>query len=271
MGHEPPRRCPAGAAEVPPKAAAPEGRRPPFGGVIFLPLSQRGEAMAISIGRRQFISVLGGAAVAWPLAASAQRSDQARTVGILSGASETDKVTQARITAFQKALEGLGWTAGHEVRFEVRWSGGDEARARNSAADLVKLAPDVILSHGTSSIAALKPATQSIPIVFVIVNDPVAQGYVPSVAHPGGNITGFSYIDFSTIGKALQLLKEAAPGVSRIGFMFNPDDYPYYEVYLRSLQEQRQALSLDVTAMRVHSDTEINNVIATFATQLGGG
>jgi ABC-type uncharacterized transport system substrate-binding protein len=135
----------------------------------------------------------------------------------------------------------------------------------------VKLAPDVILAHGTSSIAALKPATQSIPVVFVIVNDPVAQGYIPSVARPGGNITGFSYIDFSTIGKALHLLKEAAPGVSRIGFMFNPDDYPYYEVYLHSLQEQRQALSLDVTAMRVHSDAEIGDAITRFAMEPGGG
>jgi ABC-type uncharacterized transport system substrate-binding protein len=221
--------------------------------------------------RREFIRLLGVSAAAWPLVARAQQTDQTRLIGVLMGASENDPVSQARLTAFRNALQELGWTEGRNVRFEVRWSGGNVDRAHAFVAELVKLAPDVILSHGTFSIAALKPATHSIPIVFVIVNDPVAQGFVPSVGHPGGNITGFSFLDYSMIGKALELLKEMAPAVTRVGFMFNPVDYPYYEVYLHSLQEQRQALSLDLTAMRVHSDAEIEAAITPFAAEPGGG
>ena len=130
----------------------------------------------------------------------------------------------------------------------------------------MKLAPDVILAGGTSSIAVLKQATRSIPTVFVIVNDPVAQGFVSSVAHPGGNITGFSYIDFSMLGKALQLLKLVAPSIDRVGFMFNPDTYPYYEVYLESLRSQHQELALDeLIALRVRSEAEIKQGFAALA------
>jgi len=218
--------------------------------------------------RREFITALGGVAAGWPLAARAQ---QPRLIGVLMGASESDPVSQARLAAFRSSLQELGWTEGRNVRFEARWSGGNIERARAFAAELVKLAPDVILSHGTLSIVELKSVAQSIPLVFVIVNDPVAQGIVPSVAHPGGNITGFSFLDYSMIGKALGLLKEMAPAVNRVGLMFNPDDYPYYEVYLRTFQEQRQALSVDVTAMRVHSDAEIEAAINLFAAKPGGG
>jgi ABC-type uncharacterized transport system substrate-binding protein len=221
--------------------------------------------------RREFVALLAGLVAARPFVAHSQPADQSRLVGVLMAAGENDLVSQARLTAFRDAFQELGWTEGHNVRFEVRWSRGDINRVRTFAAELVKLAPDVILSYGTSAIAALKPATHSIPIVFVVVNDPVAQGFVPSVGHPGGNITGFSFLDYSMIGKALGLLKEIAPSVTRIGFMFNPDDYSYYEVYLRSLQEQRQALSLDVTAMRVHTDAEIEGAITPFAAEPGGG
>jgi hypothetical protein len=157
--------------------------------------------------------------------------------------SENDPVAQAQLTAFRKALQEQGWTEGRNVRFEVRWAAGEIERVRKYAAELVQLAPDVILGNGTPVLAALKQATRSIPIVFVVVNDPVAQGFISSVAHPGENITGFSFMDYSVIGKTLQLLKQIAPSVTRVGFMFNPDDYPYYEVYLRSFQQQRKALS----------------------------
>jgi putative ABC transport system substrate-binding protein len=186
------------------------------------------------------------------------------------GASESDPVSRTHLAAFRSAIQDLGWTEGRNVRFEIRWAGGDIEQARPLAAELVKLAPNVILAHSTLAVAALKQLTQSIPVVFVIVNEPVAQGVVPNVAHPGGNITGFSYVDYSMIGKALGLLKEIAPAVTRVGFVFNPDDYPYYEVYLRTFQEQRQALSLDVTAMRFHSDAEIEAAIKTFAAAPGG-
>jgi putative tryptophan/tyrosine transport system substrate-binding protein len=222
-----------------------------------------------SIYRRELFALLGGGA-AWPLAARAQQTEQTRLIGVLMGASESDPVSRMHLAAFRSAIQDLGWTEGRNVRFEIRWAGGDIEQVRAFAAELVKLAPNVILAHSTLSVAALKQATQSIPIVFVIVNEPIAQGVVPNVAHPGGNITGFSYVDYSMIGKALGLLKEIAPAVTRVGFIFNPDDYPYYEVYLRTFQEQRQALSLDVTAMRFHSDAEIEAAIKTFAAAPGG-
>jgi putative ABC transport system substrate-binding protein len=219
--------------------------------------------------RREFLGLVGGA-VATPRAALAQQANLTRVVGILMGPSE-DSISQARLTAFRNTLQELGWTEGRNVRFEVRWAGGDIARVRTFANELVKLAPDAILSSGTSAIAALKQTTRSIPLVFVIVNDPVAQGFVSSIAHPGGNITGFSFMDFSTISKTLQLLKQVAPSVNRVGFMFNPDSYPYYEVYLDSLRGQRQEVALDVEALRVHSEAEIKQAFDGFAGPPGAG
>jgi putative ABC transport system substrate-binding protein len=220
--------------------------------------------------RRDLIAGLGCAA-SWPLLARGQQASQTRLLGVLMGTAETDRTSQDRLHAFRDALQQLGWAEDRNLRFEVRWSSGDVDRVRASAAELVKLQPDVILSFGTSAIGALKPATSSVPIVFVVVNDPVAQGYVPNLEHPGGNITGFSFIDYSMIGKALGLFKQMAPTVTRLGFIFNPDDYPYYEVYLRSLQEERKALSLDVTPMRVRNDVEIEAAIARFSAEPDGG
>lgn len=215
--------------------------------------------------RREFITLFSGIAGAWPLPARAQPAGQTQLIGVLMASRPDDAVSEARLTVFRNGLAELGWIEGRNVRFEIRHGSGDPNRVRAGAAELVKLAPAVIFSYGTSSTAALKAATQSIPVVFAVVNDPVAQGYVPNVEHPGGNITGFSFIDYSMIGKALGLFKQIAPAVMRIGFLFNPDDYPYYEVYLRSFKEQRGALGLDVMAMRVHSDPEIDTAIAQLA------
>jgi putative ABC transport system substrate-binding protein len=144
-------------------------------------------------------------------------------------------------------------------------------RLHSLAAELVERAPDVILAQGTPVTAALKQITQSIPIVFVIVNDPLAQGYVPSVAHPGGNITGFSYIDFPIIGKSLELFRQLAPAVRQVAFMFNPDSFPYYNNYVSSLQEHVRRLSLDLAPARVHSDAEIEAAFRKLATEPGSG
>jgi ABC-type uncharacterized transport system substrate-binding protein len=206
-----------------------------------------------------------------PFATRAQQADRMRVVGVLMSTSENDSISQGRLTAFRNALQELGWTEGRNVRFEVRWSSGDINRVRTFANELVKLAPDVILANGTPNIATLKQTTRSIPLVFVIVNDPVAQGFVSSVAHPGGNITGFSYMDYSMLGKALQLLKQVSPSVNRVGFMFNPDTYPYYEVYLDSLRGQRQELALDLTALRVRSEAEIKQAFEGLAGAPGAG
>jgi putative tryptophan/tyrosine transport system substrate-binding protein len=220
--------------------------------------------------RREFITLVGSAAACWPLVAFAQQSEKVRLIGVLSGAVEKDAVTQKRLAAFRDGLAELGWIEGRNLRFEIRWSGGNVERMHGLAAELVSLNPDVILAHGTAAIAAMKPATTSIPTVFVVVNDPVAQGYVTSVGHPGGNITGFSYMDYSMLGKALGLLKEIAPGVLRSGFIFNPDDYPYYDVYLHTLKSERQTIGIDAMPMRVHSDAELEDAVAKAAAEPGG-
>jgi putative ABC transport system substrate-binding protein len=220
--------------------------------------------------RRDLITLIGGAA-AWPLAARAQPGERVRHIGVLMALAESDPVGQMRIEAFRQSLKQLGWSAGSNLRIDYRWAGGDIGRMRNYAAELVALAPEVILANGTPVIAALKRATRSIPLVFVIVNDPVAQGFVTSVAHPGENITGFSYMDYSVVGKEIALLKEAAPGVTRVAFMFNPDTYPYYEVYLRSLLAAPAPLSLEVIPAQVRSEAEIETAITTLAATPNGG
>ena len=221
--------------------------------------------------RREFITLLGGAAVAWPLAARAQQQpDRVRRIAVLMGTAESDPDGQARFNIFRNGLQELGWTEGHNLHIEHRWSAADINRIRVQAAELVALAPEVILAHGTAVIAALKQATSAIPIVFVIVNDPVAQGFVRSVARPGGNITGFSLVDYSVIGKSMELFKQLVPGMTRAGFMFNPDTYPYYEGYLRSFQSTLQGLSLEVTGARIRSETEINQAIGKLA-ETGSG
>ena len=214
--------------------------------------------------RREFLGVLSGAAMPWPIAARAQQGDRLRVVGVLMSPKQ-DSITQANVTVLRNALQELGWSEGHNVRLEVRWSVGNIDRMRTLANELVKLAPDVILAIGTPAIATLKQTTRSVALVFLIVNDPVAQGIVSSVAHPGGNITGFSYIDYSVLGKAQQLLSEVGPGLKRVGFMFNPDTYPYYETYLRSLHGQRQGVDPGLTALRVRSAAEIRRALEGLA------
>jgi putative tryptophan/tyrosine transport system substrate-binding protein len=229
--------------------------------------------------RREFITLLSGAAVGWPLAARAQQpavtvmppTGGVRRIGVLMGQADGDPVAQARLAAFRQALQALGWSEGRNVRFENRWSGGDIGLVRAYAAELVGLQPDIILAAGTPVIAALKQATRSVPLVFVIVNDPVAQGFVSSVAHPGENITGFSYMDYSVVGKGMELLTRAAPGVTRVGFMFNPDTYPYYDVYLRFLLAAPLGFPLEVMPARVRSEAEIEAAITKIAEAPAGG
>ena len=220
--------------------------------------------------RREFITLFGGAAAVATSPLTALTQERVRLIGVLmAGSDGRDQPAQTRIAAFRSVLQELGWSENRNVRFEIRWAGGDVGRTRAFAAELAAMAPDVILAGGTTAIAMLKQATSSVPLVFVVVNDPVAQGFVASIAHPGGNITGFSYIDYSVIGKALQLLKQVAPNLSRVGFMFNPDAYPYYETYLKSLGEERQGF--DLVPLRVHSDDEIKQAFASLAATPGAG
>jgi ABC-type uncharacterized transport system substrate-binding protein len=163
--------------------------------------------------RRAFITLLGGAAAAWPLAARAQQTQRVRRVAFLHPYAENDPEVLARIVAFRQGLEALGWIENRNIHIEHRYASGDLARIQAYTAELVRSAPDVIAASSTAITAALKQATDTIPIVFSAVNDPVGQGFVASLSRPGGNITGFSFIDFPLIGKWLERLKEIAPGV----------------------------------------------------------
>src|SRR5215472_2155878 len=205
--------------------------------------------------RREFITLLGGAAAAWPLAARAQQHERVRRLGLLMGTAD-DREGQARVTALKQGLQELGWTDGRNIQIETRFGGGDAGRIRAHAAELVALAPDVLVGNATPDIRALRQATSSIPIVMAAVNDPVEQGLVSSLAHPGGNISGFMFIDFQMVGKWLEMLKEAAPGVSRAMLMFNPDTSPHYYLYLRSFEAVPRSIAVEVTAAPVRNAAE---------------
>src|SRR5262249_20197569 len=167
------------------------------------------------IGRREFIALLGGAAAAWPLAARAQQPERMRRIGVLMPSAADDPEFQARITAFLQGLAQLGWHDGRTVRIHPRWGAADADRVRKYAAELVALAPDVILANSSAAIAPFLQATRTVPIVFTAVADPVGAGYVDSLARPGGNATGFLVWEYSIAAKWLELLKEIAPGVTR--------------------------------------------------------
>jgi ABC-type uncharacterized transport system substrate-binding protein len=220
--------------------------------------------------RRQFITLLGSAAAAWPLAAWAQQPERMRRIGLLM-ASADDREGQARVTPLKEGLQELGWTDGRNIQIETRFGGADVGRIRAHAVELVALAPDVLVGHTTPGTRALRQATSSIPIVMVAVADPVEQGYVSSLAHSGGNITGFALMDFQMVGKWLEMLKEAAPGVSHAALMFNPDTSPYYYVYLRSFEAEPRSIAVEVTAAPVRNTGEIEEAIAKLGREPGGG
>ena len=222
-----------------------------------------------SMRRRDFITLLGGAA-AWPLAARAQQGERMRRIAFLHGLAENDPEAKARVAAFREGLETLGWRENRNVRIEHRFSGGDIARIQAHVAELVSSAPDVIAAGATPVVSALKQATRTIPIVFSVVNDPAGQGFVASLARPGGNITGFSYVDFPMIGKWLEILKEVVPGVRRMTLMFNPETAPYYPVFLRDFAAAAP-LAAELSATPVRSETEIETAATAFAREPGGG
>src|SRR5262249_33552726 len=172
--------------------------------------------------RREFLGALGGLTAAWPLAARAQQRERMRRIGILVSYAANDPQAQARNAAFLQGLQQLGWTVGHNVEIEYRWSGGNIDDTRKYAAELVALAPDVIFVPGSAAVAALRQATRAVPIVFALVADPVGSGFVDSLARPGGNVTGFSWVDFGIGAKWLELLKEIAPNVTRAAILRDP-------------------------------------------------
>jgi len=220
--------------------------------------------------RRKFIALAGGA-VAWPLAVRAQQANRVRQIGMLISVAESDPVGQRNAAIFRQSLRELGWTEGRNLNIERRWAAGDVVRSRDYAAQLVGLGPDLIVAVGTASVAALKQATRSVPVVFAIVNDPVAQGFIASMAHPGGNITGFSFLEYSMVGKSLEMLKQVVPSLTRVAVMFNPDTYPYYNVFPRSFEGTARMLSLEVKAAPISTPAEIEETIAGLGGQQGSG
>jgi putative ABC transport system substrate-binding protein len=219
--------------------------------------------------RREFITLLGGAA-AWPMAARGQQRERMRRIGVLIGRDENDPEGKPRYSAFTQALADLGWTDGRNVRIDLRWEGADTDRIRALAQELVGLQPDIILTDGTPATAALQRETQTIPIVVANMSDPVASGIVSRLNQPGGNITGFSGYEASLGGKWLELLSEMAPGLKRVAIMFNPDTSPA-SAYMPSLETAARSLKLVPTIAPVHSDAEIETAIIALGREPGGG
>src|SRR6516165_10993111 len=220
--------------------------------------------------RRQVLTLLGGAA-AWPLAARAQQPTGIRHVGVLLNLSENDVEAKRLVTAFRDGLAQLGWADGRNLRIDYRWAGGDVGRIRTFAKELVELSPDIMVGYATPSVAALQQQTRSIPIVFLSVTDPVGQGLVASLAHPGGNITGFAVFEISLGAKWLEALKQIAPDLKRVTTIFNPETAPYYRLYLRAIETAAASGALEPMVAEVHDDTEIEAKISALARTSNSG
>jgi putative ABC transport system substrate-binding protein len=221
--------------------------------------------------RRELITLLGGAAAAgWPLAARAQPSERMRRIGIIPPTSETDPETQARLAAFRQGLEQFGWKEGRNIRFEYRWPVGDAELIKKHAAELVALAPDLILVGITPGVQALKRETRTIPIVFANVADPVGSGLVPSLAKPDGNVTGFTAVEYAIVGKWLELLKEIAPGIDRVALIGNPE-IVFTKSFQRSLEAVAPSFAVKPVAAEVRDAADIERAIDVFAREPNGG
>ena len=229
-----------------------------------------GEEVPISgIKRREFVTLLGGAAAAWPLAARAQAP---RRVGVLMPFSAHDPEVKNLLVGFAQQLQHLGWTDGGNLRIEYRWTGGDSQRLQAYAKELVDLKPDVIFTRSTPATSALLKNTRSIPVVFAVVSDPVGEGFVASLARPGGNATGFTNAEDSLTGKWLSLLKQVAPAINRLGFVFDPKLAPGGGAYYTGLIKTAAASSGVLPfAMPVHDTDDIKRSIDDFARSPDGG
>jgi putative ABC transport system substrate-binding protein len=222
--------------------------------------------------RRDFIALLCGAAVPliglWP---ARGQSDRLRRIGVLSSFAETDAEAQVWDAAFRKRLDELGWIAGRNVRIDYRWGAGSVDRLQPLARELVQLNPEVLLAVTTPATAALQHETRAIPIVFAIVSDPIGSGFVTSLANPGGNITGFINIEGSLPGKWLDLLREVAPGTTRVAFMFNPQTAPYAGYYLDTFRTAAAASAITPIEAPIRSAAEIETVMNSLAREAGAG
>ena len=221
--------------------------------------------------RREFITLLGGAAAAWPLAARAQQPERMRRIGVLLPAAADDAVFQTRVAVFLQELALLGWTVARNLRIDIRWATADAAEIRRHAAELAALAPDLILATGDSTVPPLLQATRTVPIVFPVVMDPVAAGYVDSLARPGGNATGFMVFDYGLSGKWLELLKEIAPGVKRVVVLRDTIANVTGLAQLGIIQAMAPSLRVEASPVNLLDAGEIERAVAAFAHTPDGG
>jgi putative ABC transport system substrate-binding protein len=219
--------------------------------------------------RREFITLLGGAA-AWPLAARAQQAERMRRIGVLVGATADDLDAQARVGAFVQRLQQLGWIDGRNVRIDFRWPAGSADDARKYAAELVTVAPDVILAGGGSTLVALLQATRAVPIVFAFVADPVGAGFVDSLSRPGGNVTGFTQFEYSLSAKWLELLKEVAPRVTRVAVIRDATTIGGVGQFA-VIQYVAQSVGVEASPVNVRDASEIERAVTAFARSPNGG
>ena len=218
--------------------------------------------------RREFITLLGGAAAAWPVAARAQQPERMRRIGVLMNVASDDAEGQARLAAFHQGLQQLGWTVGRNVQIDYRWAAGDTGRFHRYAEELLALAPDVVLASATPSVQALQQATRTVPMVFANVGDPVAMGIVASLARPGGNATGFTPLEFGFAAKWLELLKEIAPRVTRVAVL---RDLTIGPAHLSAIQTVAPSFNVELSAVGVRDAGEIERTVAAFARSSNGG
>jgi putative ABC transport system substrate-binding protein len=228
--------------------------------------------MAIYIRRREFIVALGRTAVAWPLAARAEQPEPMRRISLIIEFDEKDPEAKAYPSGLTRGLAQLGWIDGRNVRIDIHWAAGSVERMKMFAKELVDLQPDVIVTSSTAVTAAVQRETQTIPIVFVTVGDPIRAGFVTSLPRPGGNLTGFVNLEISTAGKWLELLTEIAPGVKRVAVIFNPDTAPGGGTFfLPVVEAAARSLNVEPITTPVRSDAEIEMVISALAREPGGG
>jgi putative ABC transport system substrate-binding protein len=220
--------------------------------------------------RRDFITLIGGAAIVWPFEGRTQQG-AVRHIGVLMNGAATETAPQSYVATFVQGLRQLGWTEDRNLRIDIRWSAGDAALARTYAAQLIGLTPDVILASSTTNLIAIQQATNTIPVVFVQVSDPVEQGFVTNVTRPGGNLTGFSMFEFSVGGKWLELLKEIAPGLARVGVMFNPDTSPQSKFFMRSIEAAAPSHGVQAVVVPVRATGDVEPAFENFARTPNGG
>jgi putative ABC transport system substrate-binding protein len=227
--------------------------------------------MIATVKRREFFTLLGGAAAAWPLSARAQQGERVRRIGVLMGFAESDRGAQSWIAAFREELGKLGWTEGRNIEIDTRWAAADVELMRAFAKELVALLPDFILTSSTPATAAMLQQTRTIPIVFVWVGDPVGSGFVTSMARPGGNATGFTPIVGSLGGKWVELLKEIAPRVARVTLLFNPAMATFVEGYLSTFKAAAASLDMEAIVAPVHNLSELEFIVAAQAREPTSG